>query len=114
MGAPAGTIEGAAPRSGILTVALCFGVMVIEGFDIQAMGVAAPLLGPELKLSKEVLGQALSASNVALVFGAMIGGWLADVFGRKPVLVAATAIFGAFTWSRCRPRRSRFCSRRAC
>lgn len=97
MGAPAGTIGSAASKSGILTVALCFGVMVIEGFDIQAMGVAAPALGPELKLSREVLGQALSASNIALVFGAMLGGWLADVFGRKPVLVAATAIFGAFT-----------------
>ena len=80
-----------------LTVALCFGVMVIEGFDIQAMGVAAPALGPELKLSREVLGQALSASNIGLVFGAIVGGWLADVFGRKPVLVGATAIFGVFT-----------------
>lgn len=80
-----------------LTVALCFGVMMIEGFDIQAMGVAAPALGPELKLSREVLGQALSASNIGLVFGAILGGWLADVFGRKPVLVGSVAIFGLFT-----------------
>lgn len=95
-----GQAEGVtAPRvsGATLTIALCFGVMVIEGFDIQAMGVAAPALGPELKLSREVLGQALSASNIALVFGAMLGGWLADVFGRKPVLVGATAVFGLFT-----------------
>ena len=93
------TAEAAAPTraNASLTVALCFCVMVIEGFDIQAMGVAAPALGPELKLSREVLGQALSASNIGLVFGAIVGGWLADVFGRKPVLVAATAIFGLFT-----------------
>ncbi len=85
-------------RSGAaLTVALCFLVMMVEGFDIQAMGVAAPALGPELKLSKEVLGQALSASNIGLVFGAILGGWLADVFGRKPVLIGATAMFGVFT-----------------
>lgn len=80
-----------------LTVALCFGVMVVEGFDIQAMGVAAPALGPELKLSREVLGQALSASNIGLVLGAIAGGWLADVFGRKPVLVGAVVVFGLFT-----------------
>lgn len=80
-----------------LTVALCFGVMVVEGFDIQAMGVAAPALGPELKLSREVLGQALSASNIGLVIGAIAGGWLADVFGRKPVLIGAVVMFGVFT-----------------
>ena len=78
-------------------VALCFAVMVVEGFDIQAMGVAAPALGPELKLSREVLGQALSASNIGLVIGAIAGGWLADVFGRKPVLVGAVVTFGLFT-----------------
>ncbi len=89
----------AAPRSAgaALTIALCFGVMVIEGFDIQAMGVAAPALGPELKLSREVLGQALSASNIGLVIGAIAGGWLADVVGRKPVLIGAVVIFGLFT-----------------
>ncbi len=80
-----------------LTVTLCFAVMVIEGFDIQAMGVAAPSLGPELKLSREVLGQALSASNIGLVIGAIIGGWLADVFGRKPVLIGSVITFGVFT-----------------
>ena len=86
------------PMTGpIVTVALCFAVMVVEGFDIQAMGVAAPALGPELRLSREVLGQALSASNIGLVIGAIAGGWLADVFGRKPVLIAAVATFGVFT-----------------
>ena len=31
---------------------------------------------------------------VGLVLGAIIGGWLADRFGRKPVLLAATVLFG--------------------
>lgn len=94
--------SGAAPqavgsRGARATVALSFGAMVIEGFDIQAMGVAAPALGPELGLSDEVLGQALSAANIGLVFGAILGGWLADVFGRKPVLIANVVLFGLFT-----------------
>lgn len=93
----AGAAGASRPRAAMLTVALCFAVMVVEGFDIQAMGVAAPALGPELKLSREVLGQALSASNIGLVIGAIAGGWLADVFGRKPVLIAAVATFGVFT-----------------
>lgn len=84
-------------RTRWVAVGLCFAVMVVEGFDIQAMGVAAPALGPELKLSREVLGQALSASNIGLVIGAIAGGWLADLFGRKPVLVGAVVMFGVFT-----------------
>jgi MFS transporter, AAHS family, 3-hydroxyphenylpropionic acid transporter len=80
-----------------LTIALCFAVMVIEGYDIQALGVAAPALREALGLEPAQLGTALSAANIGLVFGAITGGWLADVFGRKPVLTAAVAIFGAFT-----------------
>lgn len=89
---------GAKPASAAgLTIALCFAVMVIEGFDIQALGVAAPALGPELGLSRETLGQALSSANIGLVFGAIAGGWMADLFGRKPVLIAAVVTFGLFT-----------------
>jgi AAHS family 3-hydroxyphenylpropionic acid transporter len=87
----------AVTRRAAATTALSFGAMMIEGFDIQAMGVAAPALGPELDLSREVLGQALSAANIGLVFGAILGGWLADVFGRKPVLICNVVLFGLFT-----------------
>lgn len=84
-------------RAGGLTVFLCFLTMVLEGFDIQAMGVAAPKLGAELKLAKDVLGEALAASNIGLVIGAIAGGWLADRLGRKSVLILAVLAFGAFT-----------------
>ena len=88
----ADAVEGAR-----LTIALCFAVAVLEGFDIQAIGVAAPRLGAELRLDSATLGRALSASNIGLVLGATIGGWLADLWGRKPVLIAAVLAFGAFT-----------------
>ena len=80
-----------------LTVALCFAVAVLEGFDIQTIGVAAPKLGAELRLDSGTLGRALSASNIGLVLGASVGGWLADLRGRKPVLIGAVLAFGAFT-----------------
>jgi AAHS family 3-hydroxyphenylpropionic acid transporter len=86
-----------AASGGAVTVGLCFLVAVLEGFDIQAMGVAAPKLGAELKLAKDVLGEALAASNIGLVLGAILGGWLADQFGRKAVLIGAVLGFGAFT-----------------
>lgn len=78
-------------------VILCFLVAVVEGFDIQAIGVAAPRLAPELGLSPGAMGWIFSMGNVGFVFGAAFGGWLADRVGRKPVFVAAVAMFGLFT-----------------
>lgn len=42
--------------SAALTTALCFAVAVLEGFDIQAIGVAAPQLAPEFGLKPGQLG----------------------------------------------------------
>lgn len=80
-----------------VTVSLCFCIAVLEGFDIQAIGVAAPRLAPEFGLAAAQLGWVFSISNIGMVLGAMAGGWLADRVGRKPVLIAAVALFGVFT-----------------
>lgn len=86
-----------APR--FVSVALCFAVAVLEGFDIQAIGVAAPKLAPELGLAPDQMSWVFLASNFALVLGASAGGWLADQFGRKPVFVAAVGAFGVATFA---------------
>src|SRR5204862_6748468 len=78
-----------------VTIALCFMVAVLEGVDIQVMGVAAPKLGAELQLARDTLGRALSASNIGLVLGATLGGWLAGRLRRKPVPIGAVIAFGA-------------------
>jgi AAHS family 3-hydroxyphenylpropionic acid transporter len=80
-----------------VTVALCLLCAVLEGFDIQAMGVAAPRLIPEFGLSPNQTGLVFSISNIGLVIGAALGGWLADRVGRKPVFIGAVAAFGVFT-----------------
>ena len=80
-----------------VAVGLCFLVAVLEGFDIQAMGVAAPKLVPQFALDARQMGWVFSISNFGLVIGASFGGWLADWWGRKPVLLGAVAVFGCFT-----------------
>ncbi len=85
------------PRRAIVTVALCFAVAVLEGFDIQAIGIAAPRLGPELGLEAGRMGWIFSISNIGIVIGAAFGGRLADYVGRKPVFIGAVAMFGVFT-----------------
>lgn len=84
------------PSVGI-TVALCFLVAVVEGFDIQAMGVAAPRLAPQFGFGPQQMGWIFAISNIGLVIGASLGGWLADKVGRKPVFIAAVVSFGIFT-----------------
>jgi AAHS family 3-hydroxyphenylpropionic acid transporter len=86
-----------ARRGVTVTVALCFLVAVLEGFDIQAMGVSAHRLAPEFGLDSRQLGWVFSISNIGLVIGASMGGWLADKIGRKPIFVASVAAFGALT-----------------
>ena len=84
-------------RNVAVTVGLCFLIAVLEGFDIQAMGVAAPRLAREFAFLPGQMGWIFSISNIGLVIGASIGGWLADKLGRKPIFIAAVATFGTFT-----------------
>ena len=78
-------------------VAICFFIAVLEGYDIQAIGVAAPGMAAALHLSPGQIGWAGSLATVGLVVGAVVGGWVADRWGRKPVLVVSVAWFGAFS-----------------
>ena len=38
-----------------------------------------------------------AVSNIGMVLGAALGGWLADRVGRKPVFMTSVAMFGVFT-----------------
>ena len=87
----------ASTRAPAIAVAVCFCIAALEGYDIQAFGVAAPAMAPALGLAKDQVGFAGSAAMLGLIVGAVFGGWLADRIGRKPVLVASTAWFGVFS-----------------
>jgi AAHS family 3-hydroxyphenylpropionic acid transporter len=85
-----------APRSALI-IGICFLIAALEGYDIQAFGVAAPHMAPDLALNSAQLGWAGSAAMVGLVIGAFTGGWAADRWGRKPVLIASVVTFGIFS-----------------
>ncbi len=91
--------EAVAPAqaSRALVIGLCFAAAVLEGYDIQAMGVVARKLATSLALSPGEMGWAFAISNVGLVLGAAGGGWLSDRFGRRPVFAGSVAMFGLFT-----------------
>ena len=80
-----------------LTVAVCFFLMLAEGFDVQAIGVAAPKLMPALHLAMHQAGQLFGIGQWGVVLGAVAGGYCADRWSRRNTLAAAVVIFGAMT-----------------
>jgi MFS transporter, AAHS family, 3-hydroxyphenylpropionic acid transporter len=94
--APAPKISSVRMAFLIVTCAL---IMLLEGFDIQALGIAAPVLMPLLKLDPVQSGQIFSAAQAGVVLGALTGGYLSDKWGRRNVLLIAVLVFGAFNLS---------------
>jgi MFS transporter, AAHS family, 4-hydroxybenzoate transporter len=71
--------------------------LVVDGLDIQLLGLVAPLLLQDLGIARADFGPAMSAALLGMSLGAAGGGWLGDRFGRKALLVASAALFGAAT-----------------
>lgn len=78
----------------LLTLCLCFCVALLEGFDIQSMGVAGPFVRKEFGLSPKELGLIFSAATLGMLPGAIIAGRLADKYGRKLILLVSVLVFG--------------------
>jgi AAHS family 3-hydroxyphenylpropionic acid transporter len=78
---------------------LCAIVILLEGFDIQAAGVSASKLGAAFKLTEPQVGSFLSSSAFGIFISAVLGGLLADKFGRRPVVAAGVGLFGLFSLS---------------
>ena len=76
---------------------LAFMAAVIEGFDLQAAGVAVPKLAPAFGLTPQQIGLFFSSATVGLIFGALAGGRVADAWGRRSGLVLSLVTFGIFS-----------------
>lgn len=74
--------------------ALCFFIMLVDGFDTAAIGYIAPSLLKEWGIAKPALLPVLSAALFGLAAGGLMAGPLADRFGRKRIIVGAVLVFG--------------------
>ena len=76
------------------TLALCAAAALMEGFDNQSIGVAAPRVIAEFGLSTGQAAVIFSSATFGLFLGAAIGGRIADTLGRKRALIASLLLFG--------------------
>ncbi len=81
----------------IMAILLCSLVAFLDGVDSQSIAVGVPVIAGELGLPRASIGIILSSALLGAMVGAMTFGPLGDRFGRKRMLVLATATFGVFT-----------------
>ena len=73
--------------------AQCFLVAILDGFDTQAIAFTGPSIIQAFGLGAGALAPILTAGIVGMVLGAMALGLMADKFGRRPIIIAAVALF---------------------
>ncbi len=74
-----------------------FLAMFSDGYEINAMSLAAPELRALWHVQDAAFTWALSASSFGILFGAPLFGWLGDRYGRKPAIIWSTLICAVAT-----------------
>ena len=94
----ADVIDGAgigAMQIGLFT--LCAICLILDGFDVQAIGYVAPAIVQEWGIQSSALGPVFGAGNFGVLVGSLVFTMVADKVGRRPVLVIATLFFSVLT-----------------
>lgn len=80
-----------------IVIGLCALVAMIDGFDTQSIGLAAPDIAAAWSVPVGQFGPVFSAGLFGGLLGATLFGAIADRRGRKPALVLAVGSFGLVT-----------------
>jgi benzoate transport len=76
----------------IMVVAICTLLNMIDGFDVLAISFTAPLIAREWGVPPATLGILLSAGLAGMALGSLALAPLADLVGRRGVVMASTLI----------------------
>jgi AAHS family 4-hydroxybenzoate transporter-like MFS transporter len=76
---------------------LCALCLIMDGYDVQAIGFVAPALSRDWHIAPGLLGSVLSAALMGVLFGSILLSMAADRLGRRPLLIAGCLFFSIIT-----------------
>ncbi len=82
-------------RQGVLIVALCFLINMVDGMDVNIVTFVRQALQDDWKVPDATMGSVFSAGLLGMGLGALFIAPLADRFGRKRIIMAALALMSA-------------------
>lgn len=88
---------GEAIKGRLGTLALFMFVGMVEGYDVQAMALAAPLISDVWSLQPHHIGALLTASVLGLILGSFTLTPWSDKVGRRPSILMALTLTGLAT-----------------
>ena len=86
--------KGGVSAQQMLVVGLCMFFNMLDGFDITAMAVVAGSVSAELGLTADRLGWIFSFALAGMMGGAMVLAPVADIIGRRKLIILAIALIG--------------------
>jgi benzoate transport len=84
--------EGSMTSFQVVVVVICVVLNMVDGFDVLAMSFTAPLVAREWGVDPATLGVLLSAGLVGMGTGAIFISPIADVMGRRAVIILSTVV----------------------
>ena len=70
---------------------------MLDGFDVMAMSFTADSIGKQLQIPADQMGIVFSTALAGMMIGAMFVAPLSDRVGRRPMIIACTAVLGVTT-----------------
>src|SRR5690242_3271689 len=84
--------DGSMTSFQVIVVVICVALNMVDGFDVLAMAFTSPLVAKEWGVEPATLGVLLAAGLVGMGTGAIFISPIADVMGRRSVVILSTVI----------------------